>query len=141
MIPNRGRVYFALDGDNFNPDAVTEMLGILPTRTIHREDSIIRRPLQNASWQLSSDEVADSANHILSVELLTDSVISRLVSVESQIRDAIALWGLAPRLEVILWISTHPEHSTPIFGFSQRCISFLGSIGAYIDIDTYLNDT
>ncbi|WP_230552727.1 DUF4279 domain-containing protein [Teredinibacter turnerae] len=37
---NEGRVYFALDGDNFDPDKVTKLLGIEPT-SIRRKGSRI----------------------------------------------------------------------------------------------------
>jgi Domain of unknown function (DUF4279) len=47
--------------------------------------------------------------------------------------------GLEAVLQVVLWITTDESKSTPAIGFNPEVISFLNTVGASIDVDTYRN--
>ncbi|WP_220745276.1 DUF4279 domain-containing protein, partial [Shewanella colwelliana] len=54
MATNEGRVYFALDGDDFDPDVLTKFLGIEPTSIIRKGEKIPDRLPKSSSWELST---------------------------------------------------------------------------------------
>lgn len=134
METNEGRVYFALDGDDFDPDEITEFLGLEPTN-IRRKGSRIRGKLPKYnSWELSTEEVIDE--HIDVFEMSTQ-IIDVLNPKIDLIIEAINRYKLEPRFQVVLIFSTNEEHSTPAIGFEVETTKFLGAIGAFVDIDTY----
>ncbi|APR66869.1 hypothetical protein CN03_07935 [Thalassolituus oleivorans] len=134
MDTNEGRVYFALDGDDFDPDEVTEFLGIKPT-SIKRKGSKVpgRIPKMN-SWQLSTENIVN--DHIDVFEMSTE-IVAKLKPKKKLIMEAKKKFNVSPRFEVVLWFSMNEEHSTPAIGFEVETVEFLGEIGAFVDIDTY----
>lgn len=134
METNEGRVYFALDGDDFDPDEVTEFLGIEPT-SVRRKGSRIpgKIPRMN-SWELSTDRIV---NEYIDVFEMSTEIVNRLKAKKDLILLAIERFNASPRFEVVLWFSMNEEHSTPAIGFEVETIKFLGEIGAFIDIDSY----
>ena len=134
MATNEGRVYFALDGDDFNPDDITHLLDIEPTSVIKKWSKIPNRFPAKSSWQLSTDNVV---NDFIDVFAMADSIIEILKPEKPRIMEVIERFSLIPRLEVVLWFSIDEEHSTPAIGFEPNTIKFLGDIGAFIDVDTY----
>ncbi|MFK5971138.1 MAG: DUF4279 domain-containing protein [Candidatus Marithrix sp.] len=134
MATNEGRVYFALDGDDFNPDDVTHLLDIEPTFIVRKWSKIPNRIPVKSSWELSTDNVV---NNFIDVFSMADSIIEILKPKKQKIIQAIEKFSLRPRLEVVLWFSINEEHSTPAIGFEANTIKFLGDINAFIDIDTY----
>ena len=126
---NEAEVYFALFGENVEPDEITKIVGLEPTEAQRRE------PPKKSSWKLSSGKVA--ADHIDIYEI-SSALVSRLLPQLGEIQTAIHHHHLESVLEVVLWISTDEGISTPAIGFDSRVISFLSSVGAEIDIDTYL---
>lgn len=134
MDTNEGRVYFALDGDDFDPDEVTEFLGIKPT-SIKRKGSKVpgRIPKMN-SWQLSTENIVN--DHIDVFEMSTE-IVAKLKPKKELIMEAKKKFNVSPRFEVVLWFSMNEEHSTPAIGFEVETVEFLGEIGAFVDIDTY----
>ena len=134
MASNEGRVYFALDGDDFEPDVVTEILGILPTSVMIKGSKIPNKLPANNSWELSTENVV---NDYIDVFAMAESITDTLVPIKDKIKGVIETYNLVPRLEVVLWFSVNEQHSTPVIGFEPSTLSFLGEIGAFIDIDTY----
>lgn len=134
METNEGRVYFALDGDDFDPDDVTEFLGLEPTN-IRRKGSRIRGkvPKMN-SWELSTEQVVDE---YIDVFELSTKIVSVLKPKLDLIIEAKSKFNAEPRFQVVLTFSTNEEHSTPAIGFEVETTEFLGAIGAFVDIDTY----
>lgn len=131
---NEGRVYFALDGDDFNPDDVTIFLGIEPTAVMKKGSKILNKLPAKSSWEFSTENVV---NEYIDVFNMAESIIEVLQSKKQKILEAIEKFDLVPRLEVVLWFSLNEEHSTPAIGFEPNTLKFLGDIGAFIDIDTY----
>ncbi len=134
MNTNEGRVYFALDGDDFDPDEVTTFLGIEPT-SIKRKGSIIpgKVPKMN-SWELSTDNIV---NDYIDVFEMSTELVNKLKDKKVLILQAKERFNVLPRFEVVLYFSINEEHSTPAIGFEVETVEFLGEIGALVDIDTY----
>ncbi len=136
MNTNEVRVYFALDGDEFDPDEVTIFLGIEPTSTKRKGESVSGRITKNSSWQFSTENIV---NEYINVFKITRDLINKLKPKKDLINQAKSRFNVSARLEVVLWLSINEYHSTPAIGFEVDTIEFLGQIGAFIDIDTYIH--
>ncbi|WP_440906512.1 DUF4279 domain-containing protein (plasmid) [Catenovulum sp. SX2] len=136
MSSNEGRVYFALDGGNIEPEELSKFLGIEAT-SIYRKDSREFGKRSNInSWELSTPNVI---GEYVDVYELSKELIVELLPKKDLIIAAIKRFNFTPRFEVVLCISTNEEHSTPAIAFDANVVKFLGEVGAYIDIDTYRN--
>lgn len=127
---NVGEVYFALRGDNFEPDVVTRALGIQPSRVSRKALPVPKC----SSWVLSSGKVVAE---VIDVYAMGEALIARLSGSAEAIRDAAELHSLEATMQVVLTISPDDSLSTPAIGFSKESIQFLASVGASIDVDTY----
>lgn len=127
---NKGEVYLGLFGDNFDPDAVTPIIGITPTR-IQRKGS--PRP-KYSSWEVSTGKIEDD---IVDVYVMSSSLVKKLRPYADKIVKAKKDFGLEAVLEVVLTITSDDSKSTPAIGFDSEVLAFLNTIGATIDIDTY----
>lgn len=130
-MTNECEIYFGLIGDNFDPNEVTKIIGIKPTKAKQKAE-----PIPKISyWNYSLGKIE---NEIIDVYELSSNLVSTLQPYESKIKKAIKQHNLRAVLEVVIWFSTNEEVSTPAIGFDETTIQFLNSIGATIDIDTYL---
>ena len=134
MKTNEGRVYFAFDGDDFDPNEVTRFLGIEPTLVKCKGESVSGRIMKDSSWQFSTNNIV---NEYINIFDMTQSIIDKLKPKKDLINQAKSRFNISPRLEVVLWFSMNDNCSTPAIGFEVDTIKFLGEIGAFIDIDTY----
>lgn len=134
MNVNERRVYFALDGDDFDPDEVTKFIGIEPTSVMRKGSKAGGKSPKVSSWTISTENVIDEYIDVLG---MATEIVSLLKPKKKVIIQAIEKFNVKPRLEVVLWFSFNGEHSTPANGFEPDTVSFLGEIGAFIDIDTY----
>lgn len=134
MSTNEGRVYFALDGDDFDPDEVTNFLGIQPTSVMRKGSRVHGKFPAKSSWAFSTPNVV---NEYIDVFDMAAEIVNVLKPKKSLILQAKQRFNLVARLEVVLWFSMNEEHSTPAIGFDEETVSFLGEVGAFIDIDTY----
>ena len=136
MALNEGRVYFALDGDNFTPDEVTRVLGISPTKIALKGSRVSGRLPKYTTWSLSTENIE---NEYIDVYEMASSIIEQLEPKKEEIVKLIKKLNLRPRLEVVLTFSMNEEHSTPAIGFEASTVKFLADVGAFIDVDTYKN--
>lgn len=134
MTTNEGRVYFALDGENFDPNELTKFLGIDPTSIKLKGSKIPGQIPKRSSWELSTENVV---NDYIDVYKMSSEIINKLLPVKKLIIEAKDRFDVVPRFEVVLWFSMNEEHSTSAIGFDANTINFLSEIGAFIDIDTY----
>ena len=134
MASNEGRVYFALDGDNFEPDEVSRFLGLEPTDVLRKGTKVPGKIPVRSSWELSTENIVDEGIDIFE---MAEEIVQKLRPKKDKIIEAINKFNLKPRFEVVLWFSVNEEHSTPAIGFESETVKFLGEIGAFIDIDTY----
>lgn len=136
METNEGRVYFALDGDDFDPDEITKFLGLEPTKIKRKGSRIPGKLPKMTSWELSTEEVIDEC---IDVFEMSTHIIGILKPKIDLIIEAIVRFKLEPRFQVVLTFSMNEEHSTPAIGFEVETTEFLGAIGAFVDIDTYMH--
>lgn len=136
MAANEGRVCFILSGYHFNPDDITRLLGIEPTRV---DASGARSGLDKpviSSWELSTETVTDEVD----IYALTDKLIKQIEPVKEKILQVIKSHNLAPRIVAELVLSVDKDESVPDVGFGARTIRFLAEIGAFINVDYRLSE-
>jgi len=130
---NEGYVYFAIKGDDFDPDLATEVLGIQPTSITRKGDPYPRFSI----WKISTEKVTAE---VIDVFEMSEAVVSLLEHKAHEIGKFVQEHNLHAVLEVVLWISMNDSLSTPAIGFDRKVIEFLYKTGAVIDIDTYRNN-
>ena len=136
-MTNEVEVYFALKGDDFDPDAFTKQSGLTPTEVCRKgEPGRHVEKYKFGMWEISSGRIA---NNILLVDELADQLIERIEGSADCIANAVSEAGLYAVLEVVLYISMDETLSTPALGFTTRTIAFLHKVGAEIDVDIYRN--
>jgi len=125
-----------LAGYHFNPDHVTQHLGIQPTRVdASGAQSELSKPVLS-SWELSTATVTDG----IDVYKLTDELIKRIEPKKEKILEICKSHNLSPRLGVVLVLSVDKKEMVPDVGFGARTIKFLSEIGAFINIDYRLSE-
>ncbi|MCB1043798.1 MAG: DUF4279 domain-containing protein [Acidobacteria bacterium] len=129
------RVYFAIDGD-FNVDEWTRLIGIEPTRVIRKGTIHARLLAKESSWMIERNRRSDE---YMDVYELADEIVTLLGPSKDAIREFCQELDLNVRLQVVIWFVDDPNLSTPALGFSNKVLCFLADIGAYIDVDTYLD--
>jgi hypothetical protein len=136
LATNKGRAFFALAGYHFNPDDITQLLGIEPTSI---DASGARSGLDNpvlSLWELSTDTVTDDVD----VYKLTETIVKQLDPVKDKILQVAKRHNLSPRIGVALELSVDKDESVPDVGFGARTIKFLAEIGAFINVDYQLSE-
>ena len=137
MASNEGRAYFSLAGYHFNPDDITQLLGIEPTSVdAAGAYSTLDKPVLSL-WELSTDTVADDE---LDIYKLTDNLIKQVEPAKEKILQAIKSHNLSPRIVVELVLSVDKDEVVPDVGFGARTIRFLADIGAFINVDYRLSE-
>lgn len=136
MKTNECRVYFAFDGDEFDPDEITAFLGIEPSYTKRKGEKIPGKIPKKNSWVLSTEDV--KSEYVDIYEMSTD-IVNQLKPKKAQIIELKNKYDLAVRFQVVLAIAMNEDISTPAIGFEIDTVSFLGEVGAFIDVDSYRN--
>jgi len=131
-VTNEAEVYFALYGNEFDPDAVTRLVGIEPTSIKLKKDPICK----HTWWKYSLGKIEDD---VIDIYDMSSALVARLQPYQDKIAQAKDTLRLNTVLSVVLWITCDEAKSTPAIGFDEKVISFLSSVGASIDIDTYRN--
>lgn len=124
-----------MDGDDFDPDEVTKFLGLQPTSICRKGSKISGKTPRSNSWQLSTENIVEN---YIDVFELSSKIIARLKPKKALILQAKEQFNISPRFEVVLSFSMDEEQPTPAIGFDVETVQFLGDIGAFIDIDTYM---
>lgn len=135
LASNEARAHFTLAGYHFNPDHVTQHLGIQPTSVdASGANSDLTKPMLS-SWELSTATVTDD----IDVYKLTDELIKQIEPVKDKILAICKSHNLSPRIGVVLVLSVDKGETVPDVGFGARTIRFLSEIGAFINIDYKLS--
>ncbi|MCG6975446.1 MAG: DUF4279 domain-containing protein [Acidiferrobacterales bacterium] len=136
MASNTARAYFMLAGYHFNPDDVTRLLDIEPTKIdASGATSGLDKPVLS-SWELSTETVSDDVD----VYKLTDTLIKQIEPVKDKILQVCKSHNLSPRIGVVMVLSVDKGESEPEVGFGGRTIRFLADIGAFINVDYRLSE-
>ena len=135
MASNKARAYFTLAGYHFNPDQITQHLGIQPTSVdASGARSDLSKPVLS-SWELSTETVTGD----IDVYKLTDTLIKKFEPHKDKILQICKSHNLSPRLNLILVLSIDKAESVPEVGFGARTLRFLADIGAFINVDYQLS--
>ena len=137
-------VYPTEETDDFDPDALTALLGITPTK-LYRRDEVLKtgrvRPFSAWMWETAERLEHDS-------ERLVQEVLDTFEAVAVQLASARSGWGLD--LQVGLVISMYgsidmaPDGasgavvSTPALYLSSQTLRRLSELGCSLDIGTYM---
>jgi Domain of unknown function (DUF4279) len=121
----------AIYGDDLNPNQVTSMLGIIPTKTWLRGD--IKNHRTNAvheygCWKICTDESGASLEK--HVELLM-----RKISIHNE---TIVSFADEKSCEIELSVIVKVTEDSPDISLSRAAIKWLCGLKASLDIDTYL---
>jgi len=135
LASNNGRAYFALLGYHFNPDDITNLLGIEPTSTnAAGAYSGLDKPVIS-SWELSTE----TKSGMVDIYELTDIIVKRLDPMKAKIVEVCKSHNLSPRLGVVLTLSVDKGESSPEVGFGARTIRFLADTGSFINVEYQLS--
>lgn len=127
-------VYFALTGDNFDTQIVTDRIGVIPTETWNKGDKGEYKPiLEYSCWKLSTVE----GKEYLMVDSLVDEIVSKLFDKIEIINDLKKQYNLKSILEIVMYIDINEEQSTPTLGHDLKTIEFLFRTQTKTDIDIY----
>ena len=127
-------VYFAFKGDSFDTDEVTSRIGIFPTESWRKGDKGKYKPiLEFASWILSTAK----GQEYIQIDKLVDEIVSKLFDKIEIINDLKRQFQLDSVLEIVLYIDTNEDNSTPALGHDLRTIEFLYRTGTTTDVDIY----
>lgn len=131
---NTSYVYFALTGDNFDPQIVTDKIGVTPTETWNKGDKGKYKPtLDYSCWKLSTDK----GKEYVMVDSLVDEVIEQLFDKIEIINELKNQFDLNSVLEIVMYIDTNEEQSTPALGHDLKTIEFLHRTQTKTDVDIY----
>jgi hypothetical protein len=129
---------------DFDPDALTELLGITPTRVYRRGEGLKSgrvRPYSAWMWETAERVEHDS-------ELLIQEVLDTFEPVADELADARAGWSLDLRVGLVISmygsIEADPDGtsgamvSTPALYLSPETLRRLAELGCALDIDSYV---
>lgn len=136
MASNKARVHFTLSGYHFNPDDITNLIGIDPTST--DAGGLMGSPDKPtiSSWELSTDTVTEDVD----VYALIEIILKKLEPIKEEILAVCKSHNLSPRINVVLTLSVDKDENCPDVGFGGRMVKFLADIGAFINVDYKLSE-
>ena len=140
MTPNKGRAYFGLSGYHFDPNVVTEIIGLEPTSV---NDAGTRGSLDKpviSSWELSTETITSETQELDIYKLIDDDILKKIESAKDKIIEICKSHNLSPRIGVELTLSIDKDETAPDVGFGARVIKFCSEIGAFINIDYKLSE-
>ncbi len=136
MAANEGRAFFALSGYHFNPDDITQALGIKPTSVnAAGMGGSLEKPVIS-SWEISTDTATEDVD----VYKLTEIILKQLEPVKEKILQVCKSHNLSPRMGVVLSLSVDQDETCPDVGFGARTVRLLADLGAFINIDYKLSE-
>jgi hypothetical protein len=134
MKPNNSYVYFAFKGDNFDPNEITERIGIKPTEIWRKGDKGKHHPsIEYSGWQLSSEKGQEK----IEIDILVDQVVSMLYDKMEIINELKVRFNLESVLEVVMDVDINAKTSLPALGHNSKTIEFLFKTKTTTDIEIY----
>lgn len=135
-IMNKGNsyIYFALTGDNFDTQVITDKIGIIPTETWNKGDKgKYKLLLKYSCWKLSTAK----GQEYLMVDTLVNEIVNKLFDKIEIINELKNQFQLDSVLEIVLYIDSNSEQSTPALGHDLKTIEFLYRTKTTTDLDIY----
>lgn len=118
-----------LKGFNFDPEQLKDSISLMPTGTKSSEKLAPK-------WNYWKYGVVKKATFVDTYDL-SERLVQKLLPEKQGIIEAIKKFKLNPMFRVVIYFSDSNQIPMPAIGFSREVISFIDSIGATIDIDTY----
>ncbi|NQX82743.1 MAG: DUF4279 domain-containing protein [Flavobacteriaceae bacterium] len=138
MEKSNSYIYFALQGDDFDPEIVTNMLGTKPTVSWRKGDKGIYNPRTKYScWELSTEKGKESIFLDNIVTEIVDLLYDKIEIINKLKRDL----DLTSVLGIVMDIDTNQEQSTPTLGHDLRTIEFIYKTKTTTDVDIYRYDS
>ena len=140
MAANKGRAYFGISGYHFDPELVTNFIGIEPTST---NAAGMRGSLDKpviSSWELSTETLDSDTEELDIYKLIDDEILKKIEPAKDKIIEICKSQNLSPRISVELTLSIDKDETAPDVGFGARVIKFCAEIGAFINVDYKLSD-
>ena len=136
-MTSTGEVYFWLYGENFEPNEISDFIGLTATRMRRRDERNPDLPLpKNSAWKFSLGKIEDD---VIDVYEMSENLVLKLTAFESKIAEAIQKFNLTAVLQLVLWIDQDETKSMPAIGFERPVLDFVNAVGATIDVDTFRN--
>ena len=136
-MTSTGEVYFGLYGENFEPNEISDFIGLTATRIRRRGERNPDVPLpKDSAWKFSLGKIEDD---VIDVYEMSENLVIQLAAFEPKISEAIQKFNLTAVLQVVLWIDQDETKSMPAIGFERPVLDFVNAVGATIDVDTYRN--
>jgi hypothetical protein len=131
-------VYFALQGDDFDPEEITKLIGISPSESWRKGDKgKFKSTLEFSCWKLSTSK----GQEYMWIDKLVNEIIQKLYDKIDIIKELKAKYQLDSVLEIVMEIDVNPENTTPSLGHDLKTIEFLYRTGTKTDIDIYRFDS
>jgi len=140
VAANKGRAYFGISGYHFDPELVTNFIGIEPTST---NAAGMRGSLDKpviSSWELSTETLDSDTEELDIYKLIDDEILKKIEPAKDKIIEICKSQNLSPRISVELTLSIDKDETAPDVGFGARVIKFCAEIGAFINVDYKLSD-
>lgn len=127
---------FLLQGIGFDPDDITILLGIQPTKVWRYGAPIPKTTMhyKNDSWLLSTDYEVLDEEHLSDLTRQVDSLINRLQPSTAKLKEICARFRLDVKLYCVLYIE---DADRPAIQFSPAIVEWLAELHAGIDVVTY----
>ena len=140
MASNKGRAYFGISGYHFDPDLITDFIGLKPTSV---NNAGMRGNLDKpviSSWEFSTETLNSDTEELDIYKLLDDEILKKIEPAKEKIIEICKAQNLSPRIGVVLTLSVDKDESSPDVGFGSRVTKFCSDIGAFIDVDFELSE-
>ena len=137
MSKSDSYVYFALRGD-FDPAEITKRLDIEPTGAWEKDGNHKYKSHRDSAfwaWETARGQ------EIIFIENLVEEVVAKLEDKIEIITELKQQFSLESALQIVLYIDTNEEQSTPALGHDMRTIDFLYATRSTTDIDIYRYDS
>jgi hypothetical protein len=132
--PSQSYVYFALQGDDFDPKEVTSALGIVPTDSWKKGDTGQYISNQKYTcWKWSTGKGKEA----IFIDTLVDEVVEKLKEKVETINKLKEKYQLNSVLVIVMYVDVNPEESTPALGHDLKTIEFLYHTQTVTDVDIY----
>jgi hypothetical protein len=133
-LKNIAIAYFKISGD-FDPEVATKLFGLKPSRTRKVSNRGGTKSRADHAYWIYSKGYAEG--YVLDVYQLSDALAADLLPSCHKICQFTIQYQLKSRFQIAMWISPSPEAVEPSVGFTNKTISLVSEIGAYIDIERY----
>ena len=140
MASNKGRAFFGISGYHFDPNIITNLIGLEPTST---NDAGMRGSLDKpvvSSWEFSTKTRTSDTDELDIYKLIDDEILKKIEPAKEKIIEVCKSQNLSPRIGVVLTLSIDKDETVPDVGFGARVIKFCSEIGAFINVDYELSE-